>query len=140
MTANLIVGIDPGVSTGFAIWSKKEQKMLDVATLSITEAMTRVRLMHEVGSLHSVVFEDARLRTGYFGERAAAKQQGAGSIKRDCSIWQEFVEGLIGVPLLPVSPRSKGAKVDAQRFATLSGWHGRTSEHGRDAGMLVLGR
>ena len=137
MTQHLIVGVDPGVSTGFAIWSRPERKLIDVATLGITAAMTRVRLMSDAGSLHSVVFEDARLRT-WFGSKGREALMGAGSIKRDCSIWQEFLEGLVGVPFRPVSPQSKGAKVDAERFAKLTGWHGRTSEHARDAAMLVL--
>lgn len=140
MTAQLIVGIDPGVNTGFAIWHRAEKRLTTVETMGICAAMMHVRIMHDAASLHSVVFEDARLRTGYFGERAAAKQQGAGSIKRDCSIWEEFLNGLVGVPMLSLSPRAKGKKVDAARFAILSGWHGRTSEHARDAAMLVIGR
>ena len=139
MSRHLIVGLDPGVKTGFAIWSSTERRLVDVATMSITATMRRVQAMQDAGSLHSVVFEDARLRTGYFGVNASAKQQGAGSIKRDCSIWQEFLEGLTGVPFKPVSPKSKGAKVDAALFVRLTGYTCRTSEHGRDAAMLVVG-
>lgn len=138
--SNLLVGIDPGVHTGLAIWCRERKRIVDVQTLGITAAMRAVAALQLEGTLHSVVFEDARMRTGYFGERSQAKQQGAGSIKRDCSIWQEFLEGLVGVPFLPVSPRQKGVKVDAARFAKLTGWTGRTSEHGRDAAMLVFGR
>ena len=61
-------------------------------------------------------------------------------VRRDSSIWEEFLSGLVGVPFKPVSPQSKGAKLNAQQFARLTGWTGRTSEHGRDAGMLVFGR
>ena len=139
MTRRLIVGIDPGVSTGFAVWSRQDSRLLDVQTCTITEAMRRVVLIHDAGDLHSVVFEDARLRTGYFGPRASAKEQGAGSIKRDCSIWQQFLNE-IGVTSLPVSPRAKGAKIPADRFLALTKYAGRTSEHGRDAAMLVFGR
>lgn len=137
MTAHLMVGLDPGVSTGFAIWSRRDHVLCDVATLGITAAMVRVRLMSDIGSLHSVVFEDARLRT-WFGTKGKEALQGAGSIKRDCSIWQEFLEGLEGVPFKPLSPQAKGAKVDAAMFARLTGWQGRTSEHARDAAMLVF--
>lgn len=136
----LIVGIDPGVKTGLAVWCKASKCLVQVDTMGITAAMQCVKELNENGTLHSIVFEDARLRTGWFGERSAAKQQGAGSIKRDCSIWTEFCEGLVGVPFLPVSPKTKGAKVDAPRFAKLTGWTERTSEHARDAAMLVFGR
>lgn len=134
-----IVGIDPGTSTGFAIWSRGEKKLVDVQTTTITAAMTMLRLMGDLGSLHVVIFEDARLRT-WFGTKGRESLMGAGSIRRDSSIWEEFLSGLVGVPFKPVSPQSKGAKLNAQQFARLTGWTGRTSEHGRDAGMLVFGR
>lgn len=133
-----MVGIDPGVNTGFAIWSRTDRTLLAVETLGIVEAMQRIRIMHDHEELHSVVFEDARLRI-WFGTKGKEALQGAGSIKRDCSIWAEFLAGLEGVPFRPVSPRGKGAKVDAARFAKLTGWKGRTSEHARDAAMLVWG-
>lgn len=139
MTQDRIVGIDPGVSTGFAIWSRSEKKLTDVQTTTITGAMSLIRLMHGHGALHSVVFEDARLRT-WFGSKGREALMGAGSIRRDCSIWTEFLSGLEGVPFKPVSPQDKGAKLDAARFARLTGWTGRTSEHGRDAAMLIFGR
>ena len=145
MIQDRIVGLDPGVHTGFAIWSCTDRKLVDVQTTTITAAMTMVRLMHDFGSLHSVVFEDARLRK-WFGEAdarhkrsGAGIREGVGSVKRDCSIWQEFLEGLAGVPFKPVSPQSKGAKLNAAQFAKLTGWTGRTSEHGRDAAMLIYG-
>ena len=35
--------------------------------------------------------------------------------------------------------RLAGAKLDAAAFKRLTSWQGRTSEHGRDAAMLVWG-
>lgn len=38
-------------------------------------------------------------------------------------------------------PPTKGAtKMSAEAFRDLTGWRGRTSEHSRDAAMLVFGR
>ena len=138
MTADRIVGVDPGVSTGIAIWSRTDKKLTTVQTTTIGAAMTMVKLMWEVGSLHSVVFEDARLRT-WFGSKGREALQGAGSIKRECAIWEEFLTSLEGLPFKPVSPQSKGAKLNAAQFAKVTGWTGRTSEHARDAAMLVVG-
>lgn len=137
MSQDRIVGVDPGVSTGLAIWSRADKKLVSVETTTITAAMSIVRLMHEFGSLHSVVFEDARLRT-WFGSKGREALQGAGSIKRESAIWHEFLTSLEGVPFKPVSPQSKGAKLNAAQFAKLTGWQGRTSEHARDAAMLVF--
>lgn len=138
MRATLIVGIDPGVRTGLAVWSREARKLTAIETLGITQAMTLIRTMADAETLHSVRFEDARLRK-WFGARGLEALQGAGSVKRDCSIWEEFLQGLVGVPFLPVSPQGKGAKLDATAFARLTGWQGRTSEHGRDAALLVFG-
>ena len=139
MSSRLFVGIDPGVHTGFATWDASNKKLLAVSTTTITQAMLRVDALCRAGVLHCVVFEDARLRT-WFGTKGRESLMGAGSIRRDSSIWEEFLSGLVGVPFKPVSPQSKGAKFNAQQFARLTGWTGRTSEHGRDAGMLVFGR
>jgi len=134
----LIAGIDPGVNTGLALWDTQTRKLVDVETTNIIEAMERLRNCKAAGSLQRIVIEDARLRTGWFGPRAKFSQQGAGSVKRDASIWTEFAE-FLGVPLKSVSPKDKGAKVNAEQFAKLTGWAGRTSEHGRDAAMLIVG-
>lgn len=138
MSASLVIGVDPGVRTGLATWSRDQRKLLAVETLGITQAMDIIRATRDSGALHSVRFEDARLRK-WFGSSGREQLQGAGSIKRDCAIWEEFLRGLVGVPFLPVSPKAKGAKLDAAAFARLTGWTGRTSEHGRDAAALVWG-
>ena len=134
----MMVGIDPGVETGFCVWDRQDQRLMEVKSVGICAAMGQVQTMMQNGTLHSVTFEDARLRTGWFGGNSAARAQGAGSIKRDCSIWVEFLGGLL-IPYKSVSPKSKGAKLNQQQFAKLSGWPYATNEHGRDAAMLVLG-
>lgn len=138
MSRRLAVGIDPGVTTGFALWDIDARKLEEVSSMGIVDALVRVQLMHQAGSLHVVVYEDARLRTGYFGPRAKFNAQGAGSIKRDCSIWAEWL-AMLGCAYKAISPKAKGAKWPAEQFAKMTGWTGRTSEHGRDAALLVLG-
>jgi hypothetical protein len=138
----LMIGIDPGVTTGVAAWDG--QALQSVTSMSICEAMMYVQELREAGRLHSVTFEDARLRGGnklksgvdYSG---SARLQGAGSIKRDCQIWAEWL-GMLGCPYKAISPQAKGAKVDAAAFARLTGWTARTNNHARDAAMLVFGR
>lgn len=134
----LFVGIDPGVTTGFAVWDAAGQQFVSVSSDGIVQAMLRLERMHRAGSLHSVTFEDARLRT-WFGSKGREALQGAGSIKRDCQIWADWL-GHIGCAYQSVSPKAKGPKVSAERFRGLTGWQGRTNEHSRDAAMLVIGR
>jgi hypothetical protein len=134
-----MVGVDPGVSTGFAEWDRASKSLRRCCALKLHEAWARVLALKAAGQLHSVTFEDARLRTGWFGERTAAKLQGAGSVKRDCSAWEDFLVDH-GIAHLAVSPKQKGSKVAAPHFARITGWQGKTNEHGRDAAMLVFGR
>jgi hypothetical protein len=132
----LMIGIDPGVTTGVAAWDG--QALQSVTSMSICEAMMYVQALHQAKRLHSVTFEDARLRTWY-GDKGREALQGAGSIKRDCQIWAEWL-GMLGCPYKAISPQAKGAKVDAAAFARLTGWTARTNNHARDAAMLVFGR
>lgn len=139
------IGIDPGVSTGYAAWDATERKLASVRTLKIHEAMESVMQLRAAGLLHSVTFEDARLRT-WFGKMdreqakyGAAVREGAGSVKRDCSIWADFL-GAHGIPYRAIKPQVGATKWKADHFARVTGWTGRTSEHARDAALLVFGR
>ena len=86
-----------------------------------------------------VYFEDARLRKWIPKTSGREVLQGAGSIKRDCSIWEEFFD-LHKIKAFPIAPKDTKTKMNAQLFARLTGWTGRTSEHARDAALLVWGR
>jgi hypothetical protein len=136
-----IIGIDPGVHTGFAVWLPEHRRFELIETMSIHRAMWLVLESRHARTLNHVVFEDARMRT-WFGDRDPKKDRdrlmGAGSVRRDCQIWAEFL-GDSNIPYRTLSPKQKGEKVDAAMFRRLSGWQQQTNEHGRDAGMLVLG-
>lgn len=41
------------------------------------------------------------------------------------------------IPAHGISPTRKGAKVDAERFAAITGWEGSSNEHTRDAAMVA---
>lgn len=138
----IYIGIDPGTHTGIAVWDTREGKFLSLRTLLIHRAMTFILTWslkaEETGQEIQVVFEDARQRKWY-GNESNAKRQGAGSVKRDCSIWEDFCRDY-QIPFVAVPPMKGGTKVSESYFKTISGWKGRTSNHARDAAMLVIGR
>ena len=137
----ICIGIDPGTHTGMAVWDTKERRFLSLETLPIHQALIKVMMWRDrIGHDLQVVFEDARQRT-WFGrdKNTNAKLQGAGSIKRDCSIWEDFCKDY-QIPFLAVPPMKGGTKLSKAYFKTISGWKGRTSNHARDAAMLVIGR
>lgn len=133
----LCVGLDTGVHTGFAVWDTTSKALLEVSTLKIHQAMLRVKELSDSDEI-AVYFEDARLRS-WFGASGREKLQGAGSVKRDCSIWEDFLTDL-GVEFHPVAPKNNATKLNASFFEKITGWTGRTSEHARDAAMLVFNR
>lgn len=136
---NLAIGIDPGVNTGLAIWDIDEKRFTDIRTDSILTIIDRLKndyLSKDDISIVLVV-EDARKRT-YFGNTGRERLKGAGSVERDCKIWEEFCE-LYGVKLCLIHPKHNKTKLNAEQFTRITGYTGRTSVHARDAAMLVYG-
>ena len=131
------VGIDTGKQTGVAVW--KDGRFIAIDTMLIHKAMKLVEDMVELyGEEVFVIFEDARQRK-YFGNSGREKWQGAGSIKRDTVIWEDFLSDH-KIPFRALPPAKGATKLSAVTFQNRTNWKGRTSEHARDAAMLVYGR
>lgn len=136
----IYIGIDPGTHTGVAVWDSKEGRFLSLETMPIHIALTRVLAIAERHRDDvQVIFEDARLRTWFGKGNVSAKAQGAGSVKRDCSIWEDFLTDM-EIPFVTTKPGNVATKVTPSWFRKLTGWEGRCSEHARDAALLVFGR
>lgn len=133
----LIIGIDPGAQTGLATWVPSENRFQTITTYSIIQAMNYCLLAIRDGIQIEIRFEDSRKRK-WFGNAGREKLQGAGSIKRDCSIWQEFCE-YHSIPFIAIAPQKGSTKWTSAYFKGITGYTGRTSEHSRDAACLVFG-
>lgn len=142
-----LIGIDPGVNTGIAVWDTKGRRFLVIDTVKIHKAMHIVDTFCSGGDGVKVVVEDARARKWFARERSVSeyrgKMMGAGSVKRDCKIWEDFLadrqkDGLImGYELR--SPQPGLTKWGPEEFRKYTGVRERTSNHARDAAMLVFG-
>lgn len=135
------IGIDTGVNTGLGAWNKTERRLERVEDIPIHKAMEIVKTWHRKGTTKNMLIrvEDARKRK-WFGKnrsKSDAKQQGAGSVKRDAKIWEDFLTDL-GIDFEMVDPMTNTTKLDAKLFTKITGWTGRTTSHGRDAAMLVF--
>ena len=136
MNKTLLIGIDAGVNTGFATW---DGESLTLDTLTITRAMAKVMVLKEATDCNIHVFvEDARKRH-WFGNAGRERLMGAGSVMRDCSIWEDFLTEQ-GIQFTLVPPKYNMTKLDADRFRAMTHYKGKTNEHNRDAAMLVFGR
>lgn len=133
-----MIGIDPGTSTGFAVWDTEKKQFLEISTVKIHQALKYVEWYYKFSNHNlKVIFEDARQRRWY-GERSNEKIQGAGSVKRDSSIWEDFLMDW-DIKYWAKPPVKGATKMDEKSFKALTGWKKRTSNHGRDAAMLVWG-
>lgn len=132
----IFIGIDPGVKTGVAVWDTEGKKFRSILTLTILEAIELVSNYHEVSQI-MVIVEDARLRKSDPG-LTQEKAQGAGSVKRDCKIWEEFLTGE-KIPHQLRKPNGKLNKLAENKvlWQNNTKWSGNTSEHARCASMLV---
>jgi hypothetical protein len=132
------IGIDCGVNTGIAVWSKAEKRLRHLDTVMIHQAMDLVKRLHasNPGEVFARV-EDARLAV--FGrQNDIHRAQGAGSVKRDARIWEDFLTD-INVPFEMTRPRKAVTKLKADAFKKMTGCRTAGSSHARDAAMLVFG-
>lgn len=141
----IYIGIDTGIHTGYAVYDSRIQQLTAVGTDKIHNVMQLVSGLKDVagekGDNIRVRVEDARKRTWYgfhTAKQDRARLQGAGSVKRDAQIWEDFLTDL-GVDFEMVAPKNNATKLTAESFRQLTGWVGKTNEHGRDAAMLVYG-
>ena len=130
------VGIDAGTNTGFAVYDFTENKLLEVKTVTFTEATNIILEMKKQGTDFFVRFEDARKRRWY-GKKGVESLQGAGSIKRECGIWEEWLT-YYSIPFEMYAPNQNITKLKSDYFGKLTGWVKKTNEHGRDACMLIF--
>lgn len=145
----IYIGIDPGEHTGFAVYDTTSHKLREVATLELWEALEAVKRWHYSCLMAPkpkplfVVFEDARQRKWFPKERSNAEYRGrlmgAGAAKRDARIWEEYLTAQ-RIPFEARKPQAGQTKWSADYWERITGWKGRTSEHARDAALLVFGR
>lgn len=138
----LLIGIDTGTHTGIAVYDTLKRKLIDVNTLPLHRALRLVLSYNKENYLH-VVFEDARKRKWIPNSgdprKEAGRRMGAGAVKRDAAIWEEFLKDE-GIPYTAQAPAKGATKWNAELFAKITGWRQRTSEHSRDAALLVFRR
>lgn len=140
----IAIGIDTGVNTGIAVWNATDKKFISIETMPIHQALRLVESYWlEQTNAVVVYFEDARKRRwipdSHDIRREMGRRMGAGSVKRDAVIWEDFCRDL-GITFNAIKPQAGATKLDAEVFARLTGWTKRTSNHSRDAAMLVFGK
>lgn len=130
-----ILGIDPGQHNGLAIFEGgKLIELLTVKPINLVGEITEI-------APDIIIYEDSRLQSVTF-PRGVNKAQtlkiarNVGMVDAICSLIVEIAASL-RIPAHGISPKNKGAKLDAEKFAEKTGWSDRTNQHCRDAAVVA---
>lgn len=129
-----VIGIDPGKTTGFAFCEDGELKLV-ISTdfwgcIQLIEDCTDATVVVELPNTKHVWHNGAT-------SKRAVQRTGVnvGSCIREAELIVEYLNKK-GREYIAQKPRGKK---NADEFKRITGWKGRTNQHGRDAGMLVFG-
>lgn len=131
-----IMGIDPGASTGVAIYH--DGKLVSLMTWAPWEIVSEIG----VHGVDRVIFEDSRLTSPVWSRGTTPHARikiarNVGQVDAWCSLIVAACEQY-GIPAHGISPKSKGPKLDAAHFERLTGWAGSSNQHTRDAAQVAF--
>lgn len=141
------IGIDPGVNTGVAVWTKTARMFTRFETLTVDECITYIRkyfrtdevvLRIENPNLNSPTFNKSGLPEDPKKREAAINRisQNVGMNKRDAErLITTFRED--GYYVEEIKPVSR--KWTAEEFRRFTGVQKRVSQHVRDAARMCIG-
>ena len=143
-----ILGIDPGQHCGLAYYNAGE--LCETATVAPHQLPGAILDFWNANAVpkntadHNpiIVFEDSRLQSHVWVADAYGKQKAhkiarnVGMVDMVCAI----IAGLCvehNLKHFAMSPRAKGAKINAEQFALITCYTGHTNQHERDAAMVA---
>lgn len=146
------IGIDP--DKGWAEWDADAQKFLAVDTVNFWEIESRLKkiaAMHHAGEVAVRIYiETPQHNPPVFPKSNRPNErrkflkiaQNVGENKGKAKLLVRLCKALFGNEnVIQMTPNKKSlTKLDKDPFKFQTGWKPRTSEHGRDAAMLVFGR
>jgi hypothetical protein len=153
---HLKIGIDPGIHLGWCVTITGKYKEIQMKgqlhEIETTDFWGGIKRLSELDKYNhhqdykaTVYIENPDLIKPTFPRNVSEVvmrkiSQDVGKNKRDAQLLIEFCKNN-NIPVHPVKPSSRTmTKLDAERFKMITGYSGQTSEHARDACMLVWGR
>ena len=135
----VVYGLDPGVDMGFARYVGGE---LDA--LFTMRPLDAIRFVETLTSDFLVIMEDSRAISTDFRKRTKdnkavsfAKGRSLGRVDGICALVDTACRQK-GIPLISLSPKDKGPKLDAGQLKALTGWGKPSNSHTRDAALLAF--
>lgn len=131
-----ILGIDPGQQTGLAIY--QGGKLTQLETVAPYQIANHIKSHWP----DRVIFEDSRLTSPIFARgvsRLAMLKiaRNVGMVDMVCHMIVDACDRM-GIPAHGISPKDKGAKLDAEKFNRETHWTDKSNQHTRDAAMVAF--
>lgn len=145
------IGIDP--PKGFALWDTKKRAFETITTSDFWKIVEDVKRLHDRynwgyhSQILTVVIEDPAQNKGIYarhwkhdqGHKMTRLAKNVGMNQMCATLLIEYCRRH-NIPHQAVRPTKRSlTKMHPDRFQKLTGYVHRTSEHGRDAAMLVWG-
>ena len=130
-----LIGIDPGASTGIAVYNDgKLCELYTVAPWNIAAFIVSINPAR-------VIYEDSRLTSPVWSRGTNAAQsikiaRNVGQVDAWCALIVATCADM-GIPAHGISPKQKGAKLNAAAFEKLTGWQRQSNQHERDAAQVA---
>jgi hypothetical protein len=142
----LLIGIDPGIHTGFAVKRTDKNEFAELSTYTFWEAIDRIKFyLSNFYPPTKIIIEDPNLNRPTFHSKVKGEKrrenisQKVGMNKRDAQLIIEYCE-LWGIEVHRVKPsKHSGVNLTHYHFQMMTKYSGRTNQHMRDAGMLIWG-
>lgn len=141
LTSMIFIGIDAGVHTGIAIWSSAEMRFLKLQTVGFWKAHDIIQqaVGSHAGQIRIVIEDPGQNRPTFRrgGQKIGVIDRMAQNVGMVKAYTQLMIERFTawGLPVERVRPER--GKLNADVFNEQTGWSQRTSQHARDAAMLV---
>lgn len=140
----ILIGIDPGKHTGVAFWDKSERQLLSVYTTDFWGIITILQKVDK--SKVRVHIENPAFIKPTFKRGGKLSEAVKNSISQKVGMNKEHGKLIIEfckrnkIECIPMKPKKENlSKMPEEKFKKYTGWKGVTSQHARDAAMLVYG-
>jgi hypothetical protein len=133
----VIIGIDPGTTNGVAVY--KAGKLGTLSSFSVIDLVDWLKQTLTQDCL--VIIEDSRLQSFMFSSAKQPRAQAlkiarnVGMVDQVCKMIEDTCD--CRCPVMRISPKLKGAKIDAKEFKSVTGWSDASNQHTRDAAMVA---
>lgn len=132
-----VIGIDPGINCGFAVFDRMEKKLIACRSMQLWELFQTLRAWSSNNV--EVFIENPNTWTNIGQGKVEGREQGAGAVKQSYKHITQFLDHL-SVKYTATKLQGTMKKANAAKFKLITRWVGKTNEHSRDAALIVFNR